>query len=42
MRDLRFSAAWLILREHPEKWADENVRAQFLRDWVKAEPASAQ
>jgi hypothetical protein len=41
LRDLSASAAYRILREHPEKWADEDVRAQFLKDWVNAPAAEA-
>jgi hypothetical protein len=34
--DLTQSRAWQVLRADISRWADENVRAQFLKDWVKA------
>ena len=38
MRDLSESRAYQILRADISLWGDENVRLQFLRDWVKAPP----
>jgi hypothetical protein len=34
--DLTASRAYQILRDHPEKWDDLNVRIQFLKDWTAA------
>ena len=36
MPDLRESRAYQILRADISQWRDENVRAAFLKDWVKA------
>ena len=36
MPDLRESRAYQILRADISQWWNENVRVQFLKDWVKA------
>jgi hypothetical protein len=34
--DTTWSRAYQILRADPQRWADLNVRIQFLKDWVNA------